>query len=143
MTAIRIERKTIIDFSNQKLNRHRVTQALKKATPLVSDEGTVPWLCCDNDIIIGMYIVRLWTTTPMKNLTARKWKTFGFSIYEKTTNGERILDLSKHYLFKSQYWSSCDILNAGGEFLSHGMTTKDLVNIIMHCNRLNSLRPFL
>jgi hypothetical protein len=90
-----------------------------------------------------MYILRLYTVTPMKALTARKWKTFGFSIYEKTFRGERIIELKKHNLFKNQYWANYDVIGNGGATLGPGMTTKDLVNIIMHCNRLDNLRPFL
>ena len=142
MTAIRIQRKTLLNFSNQKLNRHRITQALRQVTPLVSNENVKPWLRCDNDIIIGMYVLRLYTAEHMKSLSARKWKTFGFSIYEKTTRGERILNLQTHNLFKDQYWSKYDVLGHGGATIGPGMTTKDLTNIIMHCSRLDKLKAF-
>ena len=144
MTAIRIEDKTILDFSNQKVNKHRVTQALKRVTLLVSDEDASPQLCLcrGNDIIIGMYTLKLYTVAPMKSLTARKGKTFGFSIYENTRRGSYHLDLQKHNLFKNQYWSTFDVVGNGSDNLSPGITTNDLVNIIMHCSRLNSLRAF-
>lgn len=128
MTAIRIESKTILNFScDQKINKHRITKVLRATTPIISISDNVIY---DNDIIVGHYIIRLWNTFPTSNITHKKWSHFKFSIYERNRSGiENIINTKTDGRFKNQ--------------LEPKVNVKSLSNMIMHCTRLNNLKLFL
>lgn len=138
MTAIRIQYKTILDFSNQNINKSQVARAIK-TVQLCSSSKEDEFSVYYNDIVVGMYIVRLFGA-PRSELGTKKWENFGFYIYEAGNSDIRAFDkwinLRKNPLFNQQYWAS-------SEGNISAIKSKDIVNIIMHCNRLNSLKSFL
>jgi hypothetical protein len=139
MTAIKIkeEHTTILDFSTGRCSKNRVRQALQTCEMVSILEGKditdLTWVI--NDIKVGMYTVRLYLL-PDSAPGYRKLKEHGdFEVIIFDTYGHDNIDLQKDGRFNNQYWVSRNFFG--------GLRVKHLVDIIVHCKRLDKLKSFL
>lgn len=143
MTAIGIVNKIILNLSGQKLNKHRVSSALKEIPSSIFKNQHSAYISCYYDIIVGMYVVRLWNKNN-SNISRKKWNSFYFNILTKDKyNNDIYIDLNTDSKFSNQYWASYqneEYVTASGRVSTNA---KCLADIIIHCNRLDSLRCFL
>jgi hypothetical protein len=136
MTAIKIntEHKTILDFSNRKVSKNLIAQTIKNTEFLefkYNDRRDSRTYLRYN-IKVGMYQVYV-DLTPTSSC-AKRLKEYG-SFCIKVYSGTKEINLKKDPRFKSQHW-----VNLNDQYQ---LKTHNLVEAIMHCARLDSLKAFL
>lgn len=136
------EFRTILDFSEGKLSKNKVKNALRKAEVLemVRLENSNTYCLIENDIRVGMYQIRLSFSTMDSSCTRSKLREYGgfrVNIYERNRKGNTIqyINLAKDKRFHYQKWTK---LNH-----DYSVRIKNLVDIIMYVSRLNQLKMFL
>jgi hypothetical protein len=135
LVKAKLKEKDILDFSAGKISKRGVRQALRQAEILEFDDSN--GLCLiDNWITVGMYRIRI---SPIMSFD-RKPKTrlkdfgnFGIEIDERGQYGKHI-DFKKDVRFKSQSWTTAA--------RNYQFRTENLIDVILHCSRLNKLRAF-
>jgi hypothetical protein len=127
--------RVVLDFSNEKCSKNKVKMALRKAEILNLQFEQYGHTCTriQNIIKIGMYTIRLWLPgdTPQSWNKLKDYGDFEIDLYDTSKS----IDMTKDSRFKGQYWSN---MNFFGK-----LRIKHLIDIIMHCNRLNRLSAFL
>lgn len=131
MTAIKIQNKVTLDFSNKKVTKHSIRQALRYTEmyymdPL--DKGKTIY----NIIKVGIYNIHL-IFDPSKIETGfNKLRNYGkFTIFISDKKSK--IDLNHDSKFNNQYW----IKN-----ISH-LRINNLIDVILYCNRIDKLKLFL
>jgi hypothetical protein len=92
----------------------------------------------ENDIIVGMYKIRLcFTFLDLFNnhKTLKSNSKFKIQIFESNNQGDKEIFISDDTRFKS-------IIDAKYND-KYKLSIKDLSNIVYHCNKLDSLKMFL
>lgn len=136
------EFRTILDFSKDKLSKNRIKNALRKVEVLErvqnKDSNTISFI--ENDIVVGMYQIRLsfdYLDADRTRTRLREYGGFRIAVYERhrKTNIIQNINLLADKRFKNQYWAS---LNSG-----YNLRIKNLIDIVMFVSRLNNLKMFL
>lgn len=142
MSAVKglLEHRTVLDFSKDHVSKDLVRRALCR-TEIIGlcqqKPGNITFI--DNDIKIGMYTIRLDFSEihpgdGHKHL--RDYGGFKVKIFENSSpEVSAEINLNKDKRFSKQYWTN---LNK-----NYNLLTKNLIDIILHCSRLNNLRVFL
>ena len=136
------EFRTIWDFSFNKISKNRIKQSLRQAEVLEVIQQEESSICTfvENDIIVGMYQIRLFFNhreVGQHRTRLRDYGGFRIAIYERTRKGTVLhnINLNKDSRFKHETWidlnKDCNV------------RIKNLVDIIILLQRLNSLRMFL
>lgn len=136
------EFRTILDFSFNKISKNRIKQSLRQAEVLEVIQQEESSICTfvENDIIVGMYQIRLFFNhreVGQHRTRLRDYGGFRIAIYERTRKGTVLhnINLNKDSRFKHETWidlnKDCNV------------RIKNLVDIIILLQRLNSLRMFL
>lgn len=127
----------ILDISNGKYSKNQIKKTLRsiEVFNLQVIQGTNSFTFIQNIIKIGMYTIRLWLPgdAPPEWNRLKNFGDFQISIYENLDKKE--LDIKKDWRFKNQYWSNKNFYGK--------LRIKHLIDIIIHCYKLNSLRSFL
>jgi hypothetical protein len=136
------EFRTILDFSEGKLSKNKVKNALRKVEvrELVRLENSNTLCLVENDIRVGMYQIRLSFSSFDSTHTRSKLREYGgfrVNIYERNRKGNTIqyINLSRDKRFHHQKWAK---LNH-----DYAIRIKNLVDIIVYVSRLNQLKMFL
>ena len=133
------EYRTILDFSWQKrVSKNLVRQSLRKAeiSDFRRDSGSIYIL--DNEIKVGMYRIKLLfssldSSRPRQRL--REYKGVGIAILEGSDpySYESIsIDKDKRFCYKNWLLPS----------VNYSLRLNDLVDVIVHCSKLNKLKVF-
>jgi len=139
VNKVKHEYKTILDFSNQNLNKITVKRTLNSVdiVPLYQLETNRSFIkemiCIENEIKVGMYKICVVLSPAVQRLTNHKLKDFGdftIQIYEL---GKEI-NLKRDNRFRDQYWVQKN---------NSGLKVIDLTDIVCYCNRLDCLKAFL
>ena len=135
MTAIRAryEVKTILDFSKEKCSRNKIKKSLQQCPIIATENKSKRTVYYFNQINVGMYSIVLSLPLDSSNNWNRlkDYKDFAISVYV----GDIPIDLQKNDLFSNQEWVR---YNFFGNF-----RVKHLIDAIMHCKRLDSIKAFL
>jgi hypothetical protein len=136
------EFRTILDFSTSDISKNRIKQSLRQTEvlELIQHEGSSVYTLIENDIIVGMYQIRLFFNhreCTQSRTRLREYGGFRIAIYERNRKGTVLqnINLNKDSRFKNESWVT---LNN-----NHNLHSKDLVDIIMLLQRLNNLKMFL
>lgn len=144
------EFRTILDFSKGNISKNMIKRALREVEvhELVRLQDTNTYTFVENDIIVGMYQIRLFfssVNSASHRSRLREYGGFRIAIYERNRKAGKPespkgavlqhINLSSDKRFKHQYWVD---LNK-----DYSIRMKNLVDIIMHLNRLNNLKMFL
>jgi hypothetical protein len=136
------EFRTILDFSKGEISKNMIKNALRSVEVLevvrLKDSNTITFV--ENDIIVGMYQIRLIFDHLDANRNRTKLREYGMfriAVFERSykTNSIHNINLLTDRRFKDQYWSK---LNRG-----YDLRIQNLVDIIMFVKRLNNLKLFL
>lgn len=150
MTAVKskIEFRTVLDFpSEEPLSRNRVQTKLRAAE--VTDAELAPHSITyiNNQIKVGMYTIRLVFPDSSEAIDGgdirHRLNQYGAFIIRISENNPvnsgddkydflQEIDITKDRRFKCQPWAHNMLFNMG-----------DLVNVIIHCHRLDKLKVFL
>lgn len=141
MSAVKglLEHRTVLDFSKDHVSKNLVRRALcqTEILDLCRKAGNITFI--DNDIKVGMYTIRLGFSEvhPGDNRKhLRDYGGFKVKIFESgSPEMSAEINLNKDKRFSKQYWTG---LNK-----NYNLLTKNLIDIILHCSRLNDLRVFL
>jgi hypothetical protein len=143
MTIVRgnYERKTILDFGKGKVSKNRIRQALRHTDVFEAEKNNDHTIYYDNTIRIGMYEICI---IPKLKLGYRfpcgtkfKLKDYGgfsIEILERNKNYLKAIDCQKDNRFKEQKWATVAY--------TYDVRMKHLLEMILHCSRLNNLRIF-
>lgn len=131
MTSLKtiVVHRDILNFSRDRISKSFVRQTLRKTQfdHIIHDDKKSEIVI--NHITVGMYHIQL-------VLEARGGlRNFEVQIREGINIFKGHINLKKDGRFNTQYWND---LNQQSR-----LTTENLVDIIMHCHRLNSLKTFL
>lgn len=135
MTAVKTknEYKTIIDFSNLKVSKNLIRRELRKIEVNYSYISNFNTIKIINTIKIGEYTIRLYLTN-YSNCLFGKLKKFG-PFYINIYDHDKRINLLNNTAFKNEYWNKIN-----NKFQ---IRTKNLIDIIMYCYKLNQLQVFL
>lgn len=135
MSAIKskYEHKTILDFSDKKVTRNSIQKSLRQAEFIQTyyENSGVSLTYIDNEIIVGMYKIRLFLDVVDGAKKLRDYGRFQISIQ----GGSKWINLTRDSRFKSQTWIKSNENNQ--------LNISHLVDIILHCQRLDKLKSFL
>lgn len=136
------EFRTILDFSKSKISKNFVKQSLREAEvrEVVCLPETNTYTFVENEIKVGMYQLRLSfeSVDSINNRTKLKdYGGFNVAIYERNRKGNILknINLEKDKRFKDQYWVE--------DSKNYNIRIKNLVDVVMHLERLNQLKLFL
>lgn len=137
MSAIKIKERlnVVIDFTKKKINSNRVYKSLRAANIVnyIQLENKDDNFIIKNEIKINDYTIRLILPRKSGANKLKDYGCFGAIILENKSN--TLINVSNHKKFKKQKWANK---------MSHQrLRIKDLLNIILYCNRLDSLNIFL
>jgi len=137
MSAIKIKERSniIIDFTKIKINSSRVYKSLRTANVVnyIQLENKEDVFLVKNEIKINDYTIRLVLPKKSGANKLKDYGCFGAIILENKSN--TLVNVSNHKKFKKQRWANK---------VSHQrLRIKDLLNIILYCNRLCALNMFL
>ena len=138
MTVSKIHRQTILDFSDKKATRNSIIQALRR-TEMYDVEPRAQFVI-GNVIKVGMYNINLLLEKKenQKSHKLRKYGKFMILISEENQKHYSPLTLTTDCRFNSQLWAKNMLSN---NLLECKINT--LVDIILHCKRLDNLKTFL
>lgn len=134
------EFRTILDFSKGKVSKNMIKTSLRNAEvlELVKKKDTNDFIFIDNDILVGMYRIRLsfYSKDLSRSRTKlREYGQFHIAIYESGKDGSiHNINLKRDRRFKDQYWA---------KFPGYDFRMKNLVDVIYYLKRLNNLKMFL
>lgn len=139
MTVIRssFSLHNVLDFSGRHYSKSKIRKTLKELEfRIVDDDGNQSiferrWII--NQIKVGMYVIQIITNPKEGSLKIKDLDTLHINIYEE--KGKLPINLEQDGRFKQQYWIQDNILYA--------LKSKNLVDIIYHCQRLDGLKAFL
>src|SRR5574337_50905 len=132
MTAIRVheEHQTVLDFSNGKHSKNKIKRTLGECKFRWMEEDTL----FINKIKVGMYSIELFSfENPPGYLKLKDCQSFDISIRE--SNSSKDIPLDRDPRFRNQYWVN---YNSAGK-----LRMKHLVDVIIHCQRLDRLKAVL
>ena len=143
MTKVRgkIERRTVLDFGRGKVSKNHIRQALRRAEvpEIIFTNNDCTFI--DNCIQVGMYQICIVpkVRSPFEFLDSPKTKLkdyggFTIEIFEKTNDRLKPINCQKDGRFKEQKWASLAY--------TYDVRMKHLLEMILHCSRLNNLRVF-
>lgn len=139
MSTIRgmLQSRTILDFSKNKVSKNYVAQALRKVEVLETTKNSEHSIIfIENYIQIGMYKIRILPYALHINSRTKLKEYGGFSIeITETGHEDKPLNYQKDCRFKDQGWIK--------QASTYQLHNKQLIDIILHCNRLNNLSIFL
>jgi len=135
LVKAKLKEKDILDFSAGKISKRCVKRALQQVEILEFDNCNGICLV-DNWITVGMYRIRIspimsFDREPKTRL--KDFGNFGIDIEERGQCGKHI-DFKKDTRFKHQSW-----VTAARDYQ---LGTENLIDIILHCSRLNKLCAF-
>ena len=145
MTAIKCiqENKTLLDFSEyEKVSKNLVKQMLRQVD-IVSYQDRGNCVSHNNYFInTGLYKIKLLLDDSYGS-GARKLRNFGSFRVEILDAKDKPIHLWHDKNFSEQYWVWKNYAASviGGK--EEGQRVNDLINIIIHCSRLNKLKAFL
>lgn len=129
--------RNVLDFSGKRYSKSQIKKTLKELEfQIVDDDGNRSiferrWII--NQIKVGMYVIQIITNPKEGSLKIKDLDTLHINIYEE--KGKLPINLEQDGRFKQQYWIQDNILYA--------LKSKNLVDIIHHCQRLDGLKAFL
>lgn len=132
---------TILDVSRRpRVSKNYVVNALRKADVLELQPAGSSLNMVENDIRIGMYRIKLCfadmdSSRPRQRL--RQYGGFKVTIFEGKEGDEqsyKYIPIHSDRRFHGQYWLS--------SVSKYNVRMKTLVDIVMHCARLNKLKAF-
>lgn len=130
------EFRTILDV-NSKASKNQINKALRQVEviELVCNEDANHYTFVENDIVVGMYNIRLefYSISTEQRSRLKEYGGFKVSIYEN--NNSTGIKLNRDKRFKNQYWVK---LNQ-----DYKIRTNILTDIIMYTKRLDELKLFL
>lgn len=133
------EFRTILDFSHNKISKHKVRQALRtvEVQEVVCNQDTKSYTFVENDINVGMYQIRLsfYALSTEQRSKLKEYGGFKVEIFERSKSKSRSINLSHDKRFKDQYWVK---LNN-----DYKIRMDTLTDIIIHTKRLDELKIFL
>lgn len=135
MIKYKTNNKTILNFSAGKISKNKLRKALSTAKfiPSIYNDSGIHISYVDNEIIIGMYKIRILFNWNKEGLFLRNYGGFQIRIYQGDDNQE--IDLNQDLRFKSEIWNY-----SNNRFK---LKIKHLTEIIIHCQKLNNLKAFL
>lgn len=135
------EFRTILDFKG-KVSKNKVKQALREVEVFEMTElpGSHIYTFIENSIRVGQYRLQLSFSSLDATLSRKRLRDYGglrVAVYETGNRGKSSnnINLRTDKRFAGQYWTH---LNQDFK-----IRMKDLTNIIMHLQRLDSLKMFL
>jgi hypothetical protein len=134
------EFRTILDFSYKKISKTRIAQALRdvEVLELIHSQESNTYTFIENEIIVGMYQIRLFFNKKeldQNRTRLKEYGGFGVAIYERKHSALQNINLQRDKRFNNQAW-----VELNGQ---HKIRAKTLVDIILHLRRLNYLKMFL
>lgn len=132
---------TILDVSRRpRVSKNYVKNALRKADVLELQPVGSSLNMVENDIRVGMYCIKLIfadmdSSRPRQRL--RQYGSFKVTIFEGREGDDqsfRYVPLQSDYRFKGQYWVPL--------VSQYKLRMHMLVDIIIHCAKLNKLKAF-
>jgi hypothetical protein len=136
MSAIKSkqESKIILNFSDKKLSKKYINDCLKQVEIISSYycDKLDHLVFRDNDILIGMYKIRLSLLDIFSNNQNNQFK---ITIFERTAQGDKEISLSRDLRFKCSNWIQSNN--------NYKLKTKNLVDAIYLCNKLDNLKLYL
>ena len=139
MTAIRSheEPRTVLDFSYGKSSRNKIKKALDNchlASLEATEENEVTLYI--NSIKVGMYTIKIQLPYDLEGSRKLKdFKDFEIAIYDTVDPKAKRIDLKRDPRFRNQEWIQH---NSFGNF-----KIKHMVDVVLHCKRLDRLKAFL
>jgi hypothetical protein len=138
---VKFERKSELDLGQGKISKNRVKQALRQWTvPEVIFENN-DCIYIDNCIQVGMYeiciIPKMKSGCKFFDDPKTKLKDYGgfsIEIFERKNDKLKAIQCHRDGRFKEQKWVSI--------VYTYNVRIKDLLEMILHCSRLNNLRVF-
>lgn len=136
-SKIKHEFRTVLHV-NYKLTKTKVVKLLRDTDILLIEENGPTAVYIDNQIDIGMYIIRLLLnrnyikrSNPQR---LRDYGEFNIRIYEKNRSNLIEIDIFKNSLFSDLDWVQRNE--------NKSLKINDLIAAIIYCNRLDRLKAF-
>jgi len=130
LCKLQYEYRTILDFSEKNVSRNLVRTSLTKTEVLGLHNIESELMYIENEIKIGMYRIRL-LLSKLDAKHLREYGSFKIKIYQ----ADSCINLHRDKRFNIQPWVDKNEEN--------NLRVKDLVDVILYCNRLNNLSSFL
>lgn len=122
------ESRTIINVNSDKISEYKIKRILRE-TDVISKENA---LLINNQIDIGIYRIHLLLDSRCSNATRLKqYGRFQIRVYEKFSTHIEKINVNKDYRFKGCSWSEQELF-----------CISDLVQVMLHCHKLNFLKVF-
>lgn len=134
MTALKIkqENKIIFDLSDRKYSKSQVKKLLRVSEIKNKREFNNCVIFLHNYIKIGMYTIRLWLPAD----SSCNWSRLkNYKDFQITIQDNKKIELQEDRRFSSQYWVKNNFFGK--------LRIKHLVDVIMHCQKLDNLKIFL
>jgi len=127
--------KTILNFSDGKVTRSKLRKSLSAAKfiPSVCRGEGLRFSFVDNEILVGMYKIRILLNWEKEGQFLRNYGGFQIRVYQGDEEQEIDLDSDRRFNFQSWIY-----LNQNSK-----LKIKHLAEIILYCQRLNKLKAFL
>ena len=126
------ESKIILTFHSNKIEKKEIEKSLKsiklQSFFYMSDKKEITFI--DNDIVVGMYKVRLYIPFFNNPQKLNNYKKFNFSIFEKTSSNYKEINIKNDSRFNLIY-----------KKINHN-SLSNLVEAIYLCSQLNYLKAF-
>jgi len=131
MTTVKsiVEHRDILNFNRDSISKSFVRQTIRKTKFDHIVQGEAMTVIVINHITVGMYHIQLCLGAHggLRNFTVQIRDSL--NVYKGPIN------LNKDSRFNTQNWSRTSLDNR--------LNTENLVDIIMHCHRLNKMKVFL
>lgn len=142
MSAIKSKHEShvVLRFENINISKKEVTNFLNKAivADISHNKNFNDIVFINNDILVGIYKIRLSFKSATSLFTQTKLKNrgkFKINIFEKSSEGDKLILLSKDNIFKHQPWVKKNY--------NYNVSIKELADIVELCFKLNKLKLFL
>lgn len=142
MTVLRTksENKTILDLSQVEVNKKIVKKLLNNLKLTNTYNKNNYLIIVDNIVKVGSYLVFLGVDFPENfgifgEYNLKKIKSLHIEIFQLNKNNQMgKIVLEKDLRFKNQYWLENNRKNS--------LKFNDLIDILVHCQRVNKLQVF-
>jgi hypothetical protein len=135
LVKAKLKEKDVLNFSSDKISKRYIRQALRRAEVIDIDYSDNDTILINNYITVGMYKIRIIPSqiSTTKRTRLKEYGGFCVEVWEQGSK-EKWIDIRKDPLFRDQNWIE--------KSWHHGLYITHLVDVILHCSRLNKLRAF-